>query len=88
MMGIQAGIITIFDKAVKQNEKNEVIKKQQEDYCEVQSCINEAKHELQNAENNFNLVNDPKLIDMYIYKIKYAQTHYEHLLKQIKQMNA
>lgn len=88
MTGIQAGIITIFDKAARQNEQNEVIKKQREEYFEIQNCINEAKHELQNAENNFNLVDDPKLIDMYIYKIKSAQTHYEHLLRQIKKMNA
>jgi len=87
MSGIQAGIATIFDKAVTQSEQVKSSNKVKAEYDKIKQCIEQAKFELRNAEINLNQVTDPKLIDMYIYRIQYAQTHYEHLLKEIKQMN-
>lgn len=43
-----------------------------------------AKSNLHTAMTNFDNVADPKLIDMYIYRIQSAQTQYEHILTEIK----
>lgn len=87
MSGLQAGIVTIFDKAIKQNEKIKDMQRIKAEYSEIKQCLDDAKCELKNAENSFNHVSDPQLIDMFIYRIQSAQTHYEHLLGQMKKFN-
>ena len=87
MISLQAGIVTIFDKAIKQNEKAKDRQKLMAEYAEIKQYLDEAKYEMENAENNFNQVSDPKLIDMYIYRIQSARTHYEHLLRAMKKLN-
>ncbi len=51
---------------------------------QLKSNINNAKHELHLAMENFNNVTEPKLIDFYIYKIQSEQTRYEQLLNEYK----
>lgn len=51
---------------------------------QLKSNIDNAKHELHLAMENFNNVIEPKLIDFYIYKIQSEQTRYEQLLNEYK----
>lgn len=51
---------------------------------QLKSNIDNAKHELHLAMENFNNVTEPKLIDFYIYKIQSEQTRYEQLLNEYK----
>lgn len=46
--------------------------------------LNVAKASLKIAMTNFDNVTDPKLVDMYIYRIQSAQTQYDHILQEIK----
>lgn len=45
-----------------------------------------SKLELEAAMDNFNNVTDPKLVDVYIYKMRSEETRYEKILSEIKQL--
>jgi len=70
--------ISFFDTAKKT--------KQTEDHClkELKRQLYESKLELEAALTNFNNVTDPKLIDVYIYKIQSEEARYEKILSEIK----
>ncbi len=40
---------------------------------------------LDRAQSNFEQVNDPALVDCYIYELKAAQMRYQFLLRRVKQ---
>ncbi len=46
--------------------------------------IDSARDEIRQATENFNNVTEPKLIDLYIYKIQSEQSRYEQLLSEYK----
>lgn len=47
--------------------------------------LNKAKQEMVDAENFFNNVVDPELVDHAIYKMEAARSKYVYLLKQAKE---
>ena len=46
--------------------------------------IDDCKVKLKSAQENFNNVTDPKLIDFYIYKIKAEQSRFSQLLTEYR----
>ena len=62
--------------------------KKQEDIClkELKKQLRDAKLELEAAMDNFNNVTDPKLIDVFIYKIQSEEARYEKILSEIKEL--
>ncbi len=51
---------------------------------ELYRVIVRAKQEMQDAENFFDNVSDPELVDHAIYKMEAAKSQYVYLLKQAK----
>lgn len=56
-------------------------KKAEEDFYRI---VVRAKQEMQDAENFFDNVSDPELVDHAIYKMEAAKSQYVYLLKQAK----
>lgn len=46
--------------------------------------IEDSKTKLKSAQENFNNVTEPKLIDFYIYKIQAEQSRYSQLLSEYR----
>lgn len=61
--------------------------KEEEALEEFFYSINRAKQEMYDAENFFDNVTDPELIDHAIYKMEAAKSKYTYLLKQAKDNN-
>lgn len=59
-----------------------------EDPCltELKRQLYQSKLELEAAIDNFNNVTDPKLIDVYIYKIQSEEARFEKILSEIKEI--
>lgn len=55
-----------------------------EEYSRVLNGLNSAQNDLTVALNNFNNVYDPKAVDVWIYRIRTAQSQYDNLLCQLK----
>ncbi len=55
-------------------------------YNDLKHDLETAKSNLHTAMTNFDNVADPKLVDLYIYRIQAAQTQYEHILHEIKKL--
>lgn len=72
-----------FKSKSKKEEKAE-LKSQSLRYGELKKRLSEAKLELNAALDNFNYVTDPKLTDVYIYKMRSEQARYEYILNEIK----
>lgn len=53
---------------------------------ELKKELYRSKLELEAAMDNFNNVTDPKLIDVYIYRMRSEETRYEKILSEIKQL--
>ena len=72
--------VNFFDTARKTRPK--------EDPClnELKNQLYRSKLELEAAIDNFNNVTDPKLIDVYIYKIQSEEARYEKILSEIKNL--
>lgn len=47
--------------------------------------VGRAKQDIYDAENFFDNVTDPELVDHAIYKIEAAKSHYTYLIKQAKE---
>ncbi len=56
-----------------------------EDTKYLMENLRNAQDDFENAINNYDFVEDPELIDYYIYKIKASQTRYQYLLKKVKE---
>ena len=76
---MQVGLNIDFDWAYsmkrKLNKKNDEA---------LLKSIDEARQEINTARSNFEYATDEYLIDAYVYKIKAAEMHYSHLLRQAK----
>ena len=53
---------------------------------ELKKQLAETKLEIEAAEDLFNNVTDPKLIDTYIYKMQSEESRYEKILADIKKL--
>ena len=75
------------ERRISRREKNELkIEKTNLNlkYNELKQRLCETKQELNAAIDNFNSVTDPKLTDVFIYKIQSEEAKYEHILREIK----
>lgn len=61
--------------------------KEEEALEEFFNSVNRAKQEMFDAENFFDNVTDPELIDHAIYKMEAAKSKYTYLLKQARDNN-
>ncbi len=48
--------------------------------------LKDSKESLECAIDNFNNVTDPKLVDIYIYKIRAEEARFEQILSEIKEL--
>lgn len=77
-----ANLAAIFNKAKAAEKRAE-----EQHFAKLQALkdnINSAKDEIRLAIESFNNVTEPKLIDLYIYKIQSEQSRYEQLLSEYK----
>ncbi|MGM9550861.1 MAG: DUF2508 family protein [Clostridia bacterium] len=51
----------------------------------VAKLLENAKNEIRCIRANIDAVNDDKVLDMYIYRLKAAEAEYRHLLKMAKE---
>lgn len=72
--------MSFFDTTKKTKQKEEPCLK------ELKKQLFESKLELEAALTNFNNVTDPKLIDVYIYKIQSEEARFEKILSEIKEI--
>lgn len=56
-----------------------------EDTRELLKNLHEAKKEMEIANSNFEFAEEDGLVDLYIYRMKAAETRYQYLLKKVKQ---
>lgn len=56
-----------------------------EEMHQLMEDLRQTKGALELAQSNFEQVNDPALVDCYIYELKAAQMRYQFLLKRVKQ---
>ncbi|QZY55713.1 DUF2508 family protein [Crassaminicella profunda] len=68
--------LKVFKVADKKTEEAQLL-------CDIKSALREWK----NAENIFQFVTSPDLIDHAIYRIEAAKLRYIHLIKLAKKMN-
>ena len=77
-----ANLVSIFNKAKAAEKRAE-----EQYFARLQALkknIDSARDEIRQATENFNNVTEPKLIDLYIYKIQSEQSRYEQLLSEYK----
>lgn len=77
-----ANLAAIFNKAKAAEKRAE-----EQHFARLQALkenIDSARDEIRQATENFNNVTEPKLIDLYIYKIQSEQSRYEQLLSEYK----
>ncbi len=77
-----ANLAAIFNKtkaAEKRAEEQHLARLQS-----LKENIDSARDEIRQAIENFNNVTEPKLIDLYIYKIQSEQSRFEQLLSEYK----
>ncbi len=55
-----------------------------EKLCQLRQDIEDSKTKLKSAQDNFNNVTEPKLIDFYIYKIQAEQSRFSQLLAEYR----
>ncbi|MBR5613734.1 MAG: DUF2508 family protein [Clostridia bacterium] len=79
---LTANLVSFFDKnkAAEKKVHSEYLVKLQT----LKQNIDLTRCEITAAMENFNNVNEPKLIDFYIYKIQSEQNRYEQLLMEYK----
>ncbi|MGE5631794.1 MAG: YaaL family protein [Caulobacteraceae bacterium] len=53
----------------------------EEEFCQI---VLKAKQEMNDAQNYFDNVTEPELIDHAIYRLEAAKSHYTYLLRQAK----
>ncbi|MEW4411606.1 YaaL family protein [Clostridium sp. AN503] len=51
---------------------------------ELKAEIEQTRHKMESARNQFEQVVDPTLIDCYIYELNAAQLRYQFLLRRVK----
>lgn len=56
------------------------------DYQEILKNIDNVKRNLQKHYNNFQFIQDEKLIDYYTYKIKSEEAKYDYLVSEAKKI--
>ena len=54
-------------------------------FVQLMEDLRVTKGALDRAQSNFEQVNDPALVDCYIYELKAAQMRYQFLLRRVKQ---
>ena len=82
MLGENTVILTRFLNLFDTSKKEKTAENKH--LNELKARLNQTKLELNAAIENFNNVTDPKLIDVYIYKIQSEEARYEHILNEIK----
>ena len=55
--------------------------------AELMESINSVKNEMEAAKTNFNCVSKPDEVDICIYNLRAAETHYCSLLKKLKEIS-
>ena len=55
-----------------------------EEYFDILQAVNQAHAEWVNAQNYFNSVSEPELVDYAIYNMEAARKKYMYMLKQAK----
>lgn len=66
--------------------KKEVPNENEVSLAELKMRLKKSALELNAAIDGFNNVTDPRLIDVYIYKIQSEQMNYDRLLSEIKKI--
>lgn len=64
----------------------EIAAERERQYTELRQDVERARLDMQTAMINFRNVSEPHIVDMYIYEIQEAQTKYDYLLKQLKDL--
>jgi protein subunit release factor A len=59
---------------------------QHKDIAEMIRCVHQAKEEWCQAEQYFDNVSDPDLVDYAIYRIEASKKKYDYMLKKAKEM--
>ena len=65
-------------------KRSSIINKDSKDIEELKKQIEASKLAMTSAQNQFEHVIDPTLIDCYIYELNAAQLRYQFLLKSLK----
>ncbi len=81
-ISLTSNLAAIFNKAKAAERRAE-----EQHFARLQALkdnIDSARDEILQATENFNNVTEPKLIDLYIYKIQSEQSRYEQLLAEYK----
>ena len=77
---IAARILSSFDMEKKEKKSKRAY------YNSLKERLESTKCELNRAIDVFNNITDPKLIDVYIYKITMEQKRYDQILSEIKEI--
>ncbi len=75
------GFLNIFLKPKKEKKSENLYLNQ------LKKQLKDSKENLECAIDNFNNVTDPKLVDIYIYKIRAEEARFEHILGEIKELD-
>ena len=70
--------VFIKTKKARKNENNYL--------NELKKSLAKSKQALECAIDNFNSVKDPKLVDIYIYKIRAEESRFEQILGEIREL--
>ena len=73
--------LNIFLKPKKEKNKENAYLNQ------LKKQLKDSKESFECAIDNFNNVTDPRLVDIYIYKIRAEETRFEHILSEIKELD-
>lgn len=81
-MQIQSALYTSVARLLHTRSKEEA--ERRERLNELKRNLDSAKKSLSNAMTNFDNIDDPQLVDMYIYRIQSERARYDHILREIK----
>ncbi|MBE7031908.1 MAG: DUF2508 family protein [Ruminococcaceae bacterium] len=79
---LTANLTAVFNKAKAAEKRAEALHLAR--LQTLKENIDSARDEIRSAIENFNNVTEPKLIDLYIYKIQSEQSRFEQLLSEYK----
>lgn len=85
-MSIENAVPILKFSSIFSFAKKKEIQKEDTKLSELKKQLQDTKLELEAAEDLFNNVTDPKLIDTYIYKMQSEEARYEKILADIKKL--
>ena len=68
----------------RKRAETRIIQGLQAEYSSLLSLAETVKNDISAAETNFEMVSEPKAVDIYIYRIRAAQTRYANILNQLQ----